>query len=463
MKNNFLWGSALAANQAEGFYLEQGKGESIVDRLPAGKNRFKVMKEPAIFADQNFDFYPIHEGIRFYEFFKDDIRLLSEMGINALRVSISWPRIFPKGIEEVPNEAGLRFYDELFAELAVHQITPIVTMNHFDTPYYLSKHYNGWASPVTKEAFLRYAKVLLERYGKQVPYFIPCNEINMASHLPYVGAGLQNHAPQEVAQAIHHLLLANAEVKKLTRTICPEVQIGGMLAAGNTYPETSRPADYLLALKKDQENYLFVDVQARGSYPNYYLKQLKERGVELTVTQEEKELLYQNTIDFISFSYYNSRMCSSETTQTSDQAGNVFATLRNPYLEESEWGWQIDPVGLRITMNALYDRYQKPLLIVENGLGAKDRFENGAINDDYRIEFLEKHLEQMHLAVEKDGVELFGYLNWSALDINSASTGQISKRYGFIYVDLDDEGNGTYRRIPKKSYYWYQDYLKKQK
>ncbi|BDR58951.1 glycoside hydrolase family 1 protein [Xylocopilactobacillus apicola] len=459
MDQKFLWGSALAANQCEGAYLAGGKGESIIDRLPAGKDRFLVMEDPVHHADQNYDFYPSHEGVHFYQNYKEDLKLLAEMGINSLRISISWPRIFPKGIEEEPNEEGLRFYDEIFAELARYQITPIVTMNHFDTPYYLSKNFNGWAETITRECFLRYAKTILTRYHDQVPYWIPCNEINMAKHLPYVGAGIQAKTPQSVADAINNLLIANASCVKMAHELDSNLKVGCMLAAGNTYPATPKPEDVMLSIEKDRDNLMFVDVQVRGQYPNYYLKSLAHDGIKLNLSTEEKEILAENPVDFVSFSYYNSRMCSVEGSQKSTQ-GNVFATMKNPYLKETDWGWQIDPVGLRITMNTLYDRYQKPLMIVENGLGAHDELVNGEVYDQERIDFLQRHIEQMQLAISVDGVETLGYLSWSALDLNSASTGQMSKRYGFIYVDLDDKGKGSYQRIPKASYYWYQNFLK---
>ncbi|MBW9324012.1 glycosyl hydrolase family protein [Enterococcus casseliflavus] len=461
-KSTFLWGTALAANQSEGAYDTDGKGESIIDRLPLGKDRFKVMEQPALFADQTYDYYPSHNGIHFYEQMETDIVLLAELGIKALRVSISWPRIFPSGMEAQPNQSGLAFYQRLFAQLKAHHIEPIVTMNHFDTPYYLSKNFNGWYARETVDAFIKYAQVLLEAFSETVHYWIPCNEINMAQHLPYIGAGLQltddMNKDLVKAQAIHHLLLANAQVAKLAHQQYPHVKIGAMIAAGSTYPATPNPADVWAAYEKDQDSFLFLDVQARGKYPNKYLKALEQKG--LVFVNDELDMLNEATVDFISFSYYNSRMAADRPADKEVNAGNVFATLENPYLEKTEWGWQIDPIGLRIAMNQLYDRYQLPLMIVENGLGAKDQLDNGGVNDLYRITFLKEHLAQLELAIEKDGIEVLGYLSWSGLDIISASTGQISKRYGFIYVDMDDHGQGSYRRIPKASYYWYQSFLK---
>ena len=461
--NNFLWGAAIAANQSEGAYQEGGRGLSVVDKLPAGKNRFAVMRNPLENAEKDFGYYPSHTGIDFYHRYKEDIALLKEMGIKAFRFSISWPRIFPNGDETQANEAGLAYYDELIQTLVDNEMEPIVTMNHFDTPFHLAKHYGGWSNPECITFFVNYAEVLLKRYKGKVKYWIPFNEINMILHLPYIGGGLmlteECNKTQMKYQAAHHQLVANAMVTKLAHEIDVENKVGCMLAAGNTYPKTSKPEDVLLAMEKDRENYFFIDVQARGTYPSYASRVFRANNVVLNMTSEEAALLSENTVDFISFSYYNSRMCSSDPADyEAMSAGNVFATLSNPYLTKTEWGWQIDPVGFRITLNQMYDRYQKPLFVVENGLGAKDVLEEGQVHDTYRIEYLQQHLSNMLEAIE-DGVEILGYTAWSALDINSASTGQMSKRYGFIYVDLDDEGSGTGERIKKDSFEWYKEVI----
>lgn len=460
----FLWGTSISANQAEGAYLEDGKGESITDRLPLGKERFQVMNEPGRWAKKKFDNYPSHKAIDFYHHYKEDIALLAELGINSFRFSISWPRIYPTGLEKEPNEAGLLFYDKVLDELEKYQITPIVTLNHFDTPYHLAENYGGWAHPICIEAFETYAKTLLTRYDGRIRYWIPCNEINMAQHIPYVGAGLmldrEKNPEQLKIQAIHHLLLAHASVTKLAHEINSENQIGCMIAAGNTYAKTANPEDVMLAIEKDRESYLFPDVQIRGNYPAYFLSELKRKGLSLTVSDQEQALLSEHTCDFLAISYYNSRMCSADCSKNQDlSSGNVFATLKNKYLEETEWGWQIDPIGLRITLNTLADRYQKPIMIVENGLGAKDRLTDNQIKDDYRIYFLQAHISEMEKAIA-DGVDVLGYLSWSAFDLISASTGQLSKRYGFIYIDQDDTGNGSGRRFRKDSFFWYQNFLK---
>lgn len=463
-KSKFLWGAALSANQAEGCFDTFGRGLSIIDKLPSGKDRFKVMSEPKKYINEEFSHYPSRHGIEFYKHFKSDIKLLADMGINSLRLSISWTRIFPTGTETEPNKDGLKFYDELIDELLKYNIEPIVTISHFDTPFYLAEKFNGWTDKRCIDYYVNYAQVLIKHFNNRIKYWIPFNEINMILHLPYVGGGIIDTMGEMrdklTYQAAHNQLVANAKVCKFAHEINKENKMGCMLAAGNYYPQTCKPEDNLLAINKNRETYLFIDVQARGYYPSYYTKKLN--SLELDITDEELELL-KNTVDFISFSYYNSKVCSSEQSEGTElTAGNIFKSIKNPYLKSSEWGWQIDPIGLRITMNDLYDRYQKPLLIAENGLGAKDELVNDTVNDDYRIEYLREHLENMNSAIE-DGVELVGYMPWAAIDLISASTGQISKRYGFIYVDVDDDGNGSYKRYLKKSYHWYKEYIQKNK
>lgn len=464
-QKKFLWGGAIAANQCEGAYLADGKGESVIDVLPAGKERFGAMADLKKALETDYGYYPSHEGIDFYHHYKEDIALFAEMGFRALRISISWPRIFPTGEDEKPNEKGLEFYDSLFAELKKHDIEPIVTINHFDTPLALVKKYGGWRDRAVIDAYLRYCRVIFDRYKDNVTYWITINEINMVLHIPAMGAGLLlekgENEEQVKYQAAHYQLLASAGAVKIGKEINPEFQFGCMLAAGQVYPNTCDPLDVLESQKKNREHYFFIDVQARGAYPSYSKRLFQENGISLDITEEDKKLLAENTVDYISFSYYSSRLTSADQElMKRATAGNAFATLKNPYLKESEWGWTIDPVGLRITMNELYDRYQKPLFIVENGLGAFDRLEkDGQIEDGYRIDYLQQHIDQMKEAVE-DGVELFGYLAWGCIDLVSASTGEMSKRYGFIYVDKTDDGSGSLRRYKKKSFHWYKKTIK---
>ena len=459
LKKDFLWGGAVAANQCEGAYNKDGKGLSIVDVLPVAEERREALLNFKLALENKYDFYPSHESIDFYHNYKDDIKLFAEMGFKVFRTSISWPRIFPKGDELKPNEAGLKFYDALFDELLKYNIEPLVTINHFDTPLHLVKKYGGWRSRELITYFERYAKVVLERYQNKVKYWLTHNEINMIMHLSSIGGGLIFEEGENIQQiryqAAHHQLVASSIATKIAKEINPDMQIGCMLAAGEIYPYSSHPEDVLKAVKENQKQYFFVDIQSRGEYPSYTNRLFEEEGVTLEILPGDLDLLKKYPVDFISFSYYSSRLTSADPeVNKTMKSGNAFASLRNPHLKVSEWGWQIDPIGLRITMNQIYDRYQKPLFIVENGLGANDKFSNGTIEDDYRIDYLKQHIEQMKEAV-KDGVDLLGYTTWGCIDLVSAGTGEMKKRYGFIYVDRDNQGNGTNKRYKKKSFDWY--------
>ena len=460
-KEGFLWGGALAANQCEGAYNEGGKGLTTVDLCPSGKNRLNIMKgNIKELKIKEGEFYPSHEAIDFYHRYKEDIALFSEMGFKCLRVSISWPRIFPNGDEETPNEEGLKFYDSLFDEMIKNNIEPVVTICHFDTPIGIIEKFGGWKNRKFVDFYLNYCKAIFNRYKNKVKYWLTFNEINMILHLPFLGAGVRfNEGDNELQvkyQSAHHELIASALATKLAHEIMPESMVGCMLAAGEFYPYTCNPKDVMEAKKKERENLLFIDVQARGEYPGYAKRFFKENNIEIKMEEEDYEILKSNTVDFIGFSYYSSRCASVDPKiLNGETSGNAFKTVRNPYLKVSEWGWQIDPDGLRITCNSLYDRYQKPLFIVENGLGANDTIErDGSINDDYRIEYLREHIKAMEEAI-LDGVDIIGYTPWGGIDLVSASTGEMKKRYGFIYVDKDNEGNGTLKRYKKKSFYWY--------
>ena len=460
-RKDFLWGGATAANQCEGGYKEGKRGLSNVDVQPFGKDRFPVgMGKLKMFNCDKEHYYPSHVAIDMYHHYKEDIALFAEMGFRCYRLSISWTRIFPTGEESIPNEEGLKFYDDLFDECLKYGIEPLVTICHFDVPMNLVEKYGSWRSRKLVDLYVRYCEAIFTRFKDKVKYWLTFNEINMILHLPFVGAGLyfeEGDNEEEVKyQAAHHQLVASALATKLAHEINPKFKIGCMLAAGNTYANTCAPEDVFKSIQKDRENYFFIDVQSRGYYPAYALKELERKGISLKMEQEDEKILRENTVDFISFSYYSSRLTSADPEISATTEGNVFATLKNPYLKASEWGWQIDPLGLRITMNSLYDRYQKPLFIVENGLGAVDTpDENGEINDDYRIEYLRQHIKAMKDAVELDGVDLWGYTSWGCIDLISASTGEMKKRYGYIYVDKNNDGSGTLKRSKKKSFNWY--------
>jgi len=465
LNKNFLWGGATAANQCEGGYNLGGRGLANVDVLPTGPERKLVSSGKRKMLDFEAGyFYPAQKSIDMYHNYLEDIKLLAEMGIKCYRMSISWTRIFPNGDDEQPNEEGLKFYEEIFKELRKYNIEPLVTLTHFDTPMNLIKTIGAWRSRKMIGYFEKYARTVLERYKEYVTYWLTINEINMLMHAPFVGAGICFEDGENEKQikyiAAHHQLIASALATKIAHEINPENKVGCMLAGGITYPYSSRPEDFNKALQFDRDGYFFIDVQSRGYYPNYAIQKLKRENIDIKMETGDEEILRQNTVDFISFSYYSSRCISTDPNVKEETAGNIYGTLKNPYLKTSEWGWLIDPLGLRNSMNILYDRYQKPLFIVENGLGAVDVPDaNGYVEDDYRIDYLREHIKTFKAAVEEDGVELMGYTSWGCIDLVSASTGQMSKRYGFIYVDLDDEGNGTRKRTKKKSFDWYKQVI----
>lgn len=461
----FLWGGAIAANQSEGAYLKDGKGLSSVDLLPSGETRRNIMKGyVSSLTPLDGQFYPSHEAVDFYHRYKEDIALFAEMGFKALRVSIAWARIFPTGEEETPNEAGLKFYDELFDELLKYNIQPVVTLTHFDVPVHLIEQYGSWRSRKLVSLFEKYAQTVFTRYKNKVKYWMTFNEINMLLHLPFLGAGLTFKEGDNVQkiqyQAAHHQLVASALAVKACHEIIPGAKIGCMLAAGSFYPYTCDPEDVFKGMVRDRESYFFIDVQSRGEYPGYAKRFFKDHQLTIEMEAGDEEILRNNTVDYIGFSYYSSRTTSTDPEVNKKMtSGNVFASITNPYLDKSEWGWTIDPKGLRITANQLHDRYQKPLFVVENGLGAVDHVSpEGEINDDYRIDYLKRHIAEMAEAIQ-DGVNIIGYTSWGSIDIVSASSGEMKKRYGYIYVDRDNEGKGTMKRIKKKSFYWYKNVI----
>jgi 6-phospho-beta-glucosidase len=463
---NFLWGGATAANQLEGGSNEGGKGPNLADVLPGGKVRLKLLSQPG------FDFeidtekytYPNHEAIDFYHRYKEDIALFAEMGFKVFRMSIAWSRIFPKGDELEPNEEGLAFYDRVFDELHKHGIEPLVTIAHYETPLHLIKEYGGWKNRKLIEFFERYVTVLFNHYSHKVKYWLTFNEINGATHFPLFGLGFsatsEENRLQESFQGLHNQFVASAIAVKLGHKIIPNSQIGCMLIYAPTYSYDSDPENVMHALEEGRIfNFFCGDVQVRGEYPTFIKRFFKEHNIEIDMREGDLDTIKEGTVDFISFSYYMSRTDKKHKTQDEVGEGNLIGGVKNPFLKASDWGWEIDPTGLRIALNELYDRYQKPLMVVENGLGAYDKVEeNGSINDDYRIAYLHDHIKAMGEAIE-DGVNLIGYTSWGCIDLVSASTGEYSKRYGFIYVDKHDDGSGTLERKRKKSFFWYKDVI----
>jgi len=464
----FLWGGATAANQLEGGYNLGGKGLSTADMAPftpkeerTGDNAVHITSEQfqEAFSSHSDRIYPKRWGVDFYHHYKEDIALFAEMGFKVFRMSISWARIFPNGDDKEPNEEGLAFYDDVFDELLKYDIEPLVTLSHYEMPASLVERYNGWIDRRLIDLFTTYSKTVFQRYRDKVKYWLTFNEINAIALAPYNAGGLINDRFDNIDkvkyQALHHQFVASAIAVKQCRDIIPSAQIGCMLARFETYPETCSPEDVLKTLKEEQRlNYFYTDVQVRGYYPKFMKNYFQEQDITIEMAEEDEEILADNTVDFISFSYYTS-LVESAGPQGERTPGNLFSSLKNPYLKSSDWGWQIDPIGLRVTLNKLYDRYQLPLFILENGLGAVDKVdENGYISDDYRIDYLQEHLVQVREAIN-EGVEVIGYTSWGPIDIISVSTLEVSKRYGFIYVDVDDYGNGSFQRIKKKSFEWY--------
>lgn len=455
----FLWGGATAANQCEGAWNEDGKGASIQDYMPHG-----IMQGPSEVIDKhNLKL----EGIDLYHHYKEDIALFAEMGFKVYRMSIAWSRIFPNGDDEKPNEKGLEFYDNVFDECKKYGIEPLVTLSHYETPYHLAKKYDGWRSRDLIGFYEKYVRTVFTRYKGKVHYWITFNEINSIWHFPLMGAGILTQKnllnAQDLYQAAHHELVASALATKIGHEIDSENKIGCMVLGLTSYPRTCNPDDVIATMEESKRGYFFTDIHMRGYYPSYALKMMEKEGVVLDATDEDLEIL-KNTCDFLSFSYYMSKCIASNPEQYEKGKGNLTTGVKNPYLQESQWGWQIDPKGLRYLLNTYYDRYQKPLFIVENGLGAKDTLlseekDGYWVEDDYRIQYMNDHLAQVSKAIEDDGVEVMGYTSWGCIDLISASTAEMKKRYGFIYVDRNNDGTGTFKRYKKKSFYWYKNVI----
>jgi len=457
--DGFLWGGATAANQLEGAFDEGGKGLSVQDVLPGGGVGAPRTAGP---TPDNLKLV----GIDHYHRYAEDIALFAEMGFKTYRFSIAWSRIFPKGDETEPNEEGLAFYDRLLDELERHGIEPLVTISHYETPLHLAETYDGWTDRRLIGFYETYARTLFERYGSRVTYWLTFNEINSLLHAPFMSGGISTPKEQlgEAAlyQAMHHELVASARATRIAREVAPSAQIGCMVLSMPVYPLTPSPEDMRVVMEADHANLVYGDVHTRGAYPGYFLRTLREKGIELEITDQDREDL-ANTVDFVSFSYYMSVAETADPAKKVPGAGNIMGGVPNPTLPASEWGWQIDPVGLRLVLNQFWDRWQKPLFIVENGLGAKDELVEvdgvKTVLDDYRIAYLNDHLVQVGEALA-DGVEVLGYTSWGCIDLVSASTAQLSKRYGFIYVDRNDDGSGTLDRYKKKSFDWYAEVIR---
>lgn len=467
----FLWGGALAGNQCEGAWNEDGKGMSVADC-----STYKPKVDPKDYKAQHgitskevqeamessdIYFYGKRHGNDFYHHYKEDIALCGEMGFKVMRVSIQWTRIYPNGIEEEPNEAGLVFYENMFREMKAHNIEPLVTLHHYEMPLYLANHFDGWYDKKVIELFIRFCKTVFTRYKGLVKYWLTFNEIDSVFRHPFTTIGIVNDRYPEdkleeiIYQCVHNQFVASALATKYLHEMIPDALMGCMLTRTLTYPENCNPKNMMLSLKVNRENFFYADVQSFGEYPKHILNYWKKNNIHVDFTEEEKKILKTYTVDFISFSYYMSMVASIDAGKREKVSGNLTQGVKNPYLEVTEWNWQIDPMGLQYSLMEMSDRYRKPLFIVENGIGSKDVVEaDGSIQDDYRIEYFRNHIQAIGAAIE-EGADVMGYTPWGCVDLVSMSTCQMSKRYGFIYVDVDDEGRGTYNRSKKKSFYWY--------
>ncbi|PLS35288.1 6-phospho-beta-glucosidase [Carnobacterium maltaromaticum] len=466
LRKDFLWGGAVAAHQLESGWNKDGKGVSVADVMTVGANGVPREITKGVLQGKK---YPNHEGIDFYTHYKEDIRLFAEMGFKCFRTSIAWTRIFPNGDENEPNELGLKFYDELFDECLKYGIEPVITLSHFEMPYHLVTEYGGWRNRKMIDFFVRFAEVCFTRYKDKVKYWMTFNEINNQANYnedfaPFTNSGIA-YQPGEnrekiMYQAAHYELVASALAVKIGHEINPDFQIGCMIAMCPIYPLSCKPEDMMMSVSAMHKRYWFTDVHVRGYYPAYLEKYFQRKGFNLDITVEDKLLLLEGCVDYIGFSYYMSFTTEAKADNPQYDYDESKDLVRNPYVQASDWGWQIDPVGLRYAMNWFYDRYQLPLFIVENGFGAIDQLNSdGTIDDDYRIDYLKAHIEAMKTAVEEEGIDLLGYTPWGCIDLVSAGTGEMKKRYGFIYVDKDNEGQGTLKRSKKKSFDWYKQVI----
>lgn len=470
---NFLWGGALAANQVEGGFNEGGKGMSVADVTTYKPNvDVKDYKKTNAISlesirnaikDPDPTYYAKRRGVDFYHHYKEDLDLFAEMGFKTLRVSIAWTRLYPTGEETEPNQEGVEFYKSLFKEMRKRNIEPLVTLHHYEPPLNLALKYNGWTNRRVIEYFMRFARTCFEEFSPYVKLWLNFNEVDSIIRHPFTTAGIipelcENGELQCCYQALHHQFVASAKAAILLREIDPDAKIGCMVTKLMTYPRTCRPEDVAACQLKNLDNMFYSDVMVFGEYPRLKVKELEAKGIEIKMEEGDLEFLKEGTVDFVSFSYYMS-MTESVDPNAERTPGNTVLGVKNPYLETSDWGWQVDPIGLRISLIDLYDRYRKPLFVVENGIGAHDVLENdGTIHDPYRIDYFRSHFKEMKKAVEA-GVELMGYTSWAPIDLISASTNEMSKRYGFIYVDQDNLGNGSLKRYRKDSFNWYKNVI----
>lgn len=464
LPKEFLWGGALAAHQFEGGVLETSKGLSVADVMTAGANGVPRRITDGLVEGE---YYPNHVGIDFYHRYKEDIALMAEMGFKCFRTSIAWSRIFPNGDEAEPNEEGLQFYDDVFDELLKYNIQPVITLSHFEMPYHIAKEYGGFLNRETIDMFVKFATVCFQRYKNKVKYWMTFNEINNQMNYSNDIFGWTNSGvhfgkypnPEEAMyRCAHYELVASAMAVKAGKEINPDFMIGNMIGMVPIYPYSCNPDDMLLSQQEMHHKFFFSDVQVRGHYPNYAKKFLERKGFDIDITPEDEVILAEGTVDYIGFSYYMTNTVKADAQMDVSESTSMGSsyTVDNPYIKVSDWGWGIDPKGLRYALNLFYERYEIPLFIVENGFGAIDVKEgDGSCHDPYRIDYLRAHIETLKQAVEEDGVDLLGYTPWGCIDCVSFTTGEMKKRYGFVYVDRNNDGSGTLERSKKDSFAWY--------
>ncbi|MDF9825415.1 6-phospho-beta-glucosidase [Breznakia sp. PF5-3] len=458
---DFLWGGAVAAHQLEGAWNVGGKGMSVADVMSAGAHGVARKITDGV---KDGEIYPNHEAIDFYHHYKEDIALFAELGFKCFRTSIAWTRIFPKGDEKEPNEEGLQFYDDMFDECLKYGIEPVITLSHFEMPYHLVKEYGGFRNRKCIDFFMNFAEVCFKRYKHKVKYWMTFNEINNQTNYktdfaPFTNSGIvykEGENREEIMyQAAHYELVASAKAVKLGHTINKDFKIGCMIAMCPIYPYSCDPKDMMSATSAMHKRLYFADVHAHGEYPNYIKTYWQRKGFDIDIHAEDEQILKEGRVDYIGLSYYMSFATKYVEGNLHYDYDEETMLVKNPYVEASKWGWQIDPIGLRYSLNWLYDHYRLPLFIVENGFGEIDEVKDGKIHDDYRIRYMQKHIETMGDAIYEDGIDVIGYTSWGPIDIVSAGTGEMKKRYGFIYVDKDDDGSGTLARSKKASFDWF--------
>lgn len=463
---HFLWGGSIAAHQCEGAYQEDGKGLAMMDLVSSGS--YETPRHISARLEEGV-YYPSHTGIDFYHRYKEDIALFADMGFRSLRISIDWSRIYPNGDDEVANELGLQFYHDVIDTMISYHIEPIVTLYHFEMPMHVVEAYGSWLNRETIQLYVRFCDTVIRSLKGKVQYWVTFNEMNhldptseVTDIFTYMITGLKYSELADKKQALatlgYHMSVASVKVVQLAHEIDASNQVGCVFGITPYYPKTCKPEDVLAANKAMNRDFYQIDAMCNGEFPAYKVKEYERNDIHIEVSEEDSIAFAKGKLDFIGLNYYASEVVAANVEE--DDQASFFGGMDNPYLTKSNWGWTIDPTGLRYLLNYTYQRYGLPIIITENGLGAFDQVEeNGEIQDDYRIDYLNQHISSVMQSVEEDGVDCFGYLMWGPIDLVSATTGEMKKRYGFIYVDKQDQGEGSYDRKPKKSFHWYKEVI----